>query len=154
MEAATATVRARTRVAVVRPDEMRVALDRALAAADADERIGPRLRATGLAMRFDLPDAGITLHVRAAADDDDAHNIQWSFDKDPGWQPKLVLEMSAAVANRYLQWAQSLAVAIARGQVRSRGESRAALSYLPAARLICQPYRRVVEADFPDLVAA
>ena len=153
MEAATATVRATTRVAVVRPDEMRVALDRALAAADADERIGPRLRATGIAMRFDLPDAGITLHVRAA-DDDDEHNIQWSFDKDPGWRPKLVLEMSAAVANRYLQGGESLAIAIARGQVRCRGESRAALSYLPAARLICEPYRRVVEADFPDLVAA
>jgi hypothetical protein len=152
MEAATARVRATTGVAVVRPDEMRAALDRALAAADADERIGPRLRATGLAMRFELPDAGITLQLRAAADDE--HNIQWSFDEAPGWQPKLVLEMSAAVANRYLQGAQSLAVAIARGQVRSRGESRAALSYLPAARLICQPYRRVVEADFPDLVAA
>ncbi len=152
MEAATARVRATGRVAVVRPDEMRAALDRALAAADADELIGPRLRATGLAMRFVLPDAGITLHVRSAADD--RHNIQWSFDEAPGWQPKLVLEMSAAVANRYLQGAQSLAIAVARGQVRIRGESRVALSYLPAARLICQPYRRVVEADFPDLVAA
>ena len=119
---------------------MRAALDRALAAADADERIGPRLRATGLAMRFDLPDAGITLHVRAAADDE--HNIQWSFDEDPGWRPKLVLEMSAAVANRYLQGAQSLAIAIARGQVRMpRRVARGA--QLPARR----------EADLPALPA-
>ena len=43
--------------------------------------------------------------------------------------------MSAEVANRYLQGRESLAIAIARGQVRCRGESRAALAYLPAARL-------------------
>ena len=59
--------------------------------------------------------------------------------------------MSAEVANRYLQGRESLAIAIARGQVRCRGGSRAALPYLPAARLICEPYRRVVEAEFPDL---
>ena len=62
--------------------------------------------------------------------------------------------MSADIANRYLQGRESLAIAIARGQVRSRGEARAALRYLPAARLICEPYRRVIEADYPDLVAA
>ena len=135
---------------VVRTVELRSALDRALAAADADERIGPRLRATGMAMRFDLPDAGIVLHVRAAEDE---HNIEWSFADGPGWRPKLELEMSAWVANRYRLGTESIAIAIARGQVRSRGGSRAALAYLPVARLIGEPYRRVVEADFPDLAA-
>ena len=35
-----------------------------------------------------------------------------------------------------------------------RGESRAALRYLPATRLLSAPYRRVVERDFPDLLVA
>ena len=122
---------------------------RALAAADADERIGPLLRATGLAMRFDFPDAGIDAARRRRART--STTSSWSFAEAPEWQPKLELEMSAEVANRYLQGSESLAIAIARGQVRCRGESRAALLYLPAARLICEPYRRVVEADFPDL---
>ena len=62
--------------------------------------------------------------------------------------------MSAAVANRYLQGAQSLAIAIARGQVRCRGESRVALS-LPARRAAdLRALPAGVAADFPDLVAA
>ena len=62
--------------------------------------------------------------------------------------------MPAAVANRYLQGRESLAIAIARGEVSCKGEPRTALLYLPAARLLGEPYRRVVEAEFPALVAA
>ena len=151
MGAASATVRSKTEGGV-RPDELRAALDEALAASEADELIGPRIRATGLRMRFDLPDVGIVLYVRAG--DEGEPNLVWSFDEAPDWRPRLELEMSAEVANRYLQGRESLAIAIARGQVRCRGESRAALAYLPAARLICEPYRRVIAAGFPDLVAA
>jgi hypothetical protein len=93
----------------------------------------------------------MALNVAAA---DGGHNITWSFADDPGWAPKLVLRMSSVVANRYLQGRESLAIAIARGEVRWDGESRAALLYLPAARLISERYQRVVEADFPALAAA
>jgi hypothetical protein len=151
MGAATATVHSKTGGGV-RPDELRAALDQALAASDADESIGPRIRATGLRMRFDLPDAAIVLYVRAGGEREP--NLVWSYDEAPDWRPRLELEMSAEVANHYLQGRESLAIAIARGQVRCRGESRAALAYLPAARLICEPYRRVIAAGFPDLVAA
>ena len=151
MGAATATARAKTGAGGVRPQELRAALDRALAEVDADERIGPRIRATALRLRFEFPDAGIVLNL-AAADGD--HNLEWSFDTEPEWRPKLELEMSSETGNRYLQGRESIAIAIARGQVRARGESRVALSYLPAARLICETYRRVIEADYPDLVAA
>ena len=57
--------------------------------------------------------------------------------------------MDSDVANRYLQGRESLAIAIARGQVAVRGDSRIALLYLPALRLICEPYRRVVETEYP-----
>ena len=59
--------------------------------------------------------------------------------------------MPAEVANRYLQGRESLAIAIAHGQVSCKGDSRVALLYLPATRLLCEPYRRVVETEFPAL---
>jgi hypothetical protein len=141
--AARAPRRARPRAA-----EFRAALDEALADADADDRIGPLIGATKLRLRFEFPDAGLVLNV-AAADGDS--NLSWSFAEDPGWSPRLELEMDSPVANRYLQGRESLAIAIARGQVRVRGESRVALLYLPAAGLLCEPYRRVVEAGYPAL---
>jgi hypothetical protein len=134
--------------AAVRAAEFRAALDEALATADADPRIGPMIGATKLRLRLAFSDCGLTVNIAASEGE---HNLTWSFGEDPGWSPKLELEMDAAVANRYLQGRESLAIAIARGQVRVRGESRTALLYLPATRLLCEPYRQVVEAGYPAL---
>ena len=101
-------------------------------------------------MRFEFTDADLDLNVAAG---EDGHNLSWSFD-DESWPARLVLTMETAVANRFLQGAESLAIAIARGRVRCSGESRAALQYLPATRLLAEPYSRVVERDFPDLLVA
>jgi len=132
-------------------DQLRAALERTLGEVDADDRLGPLIGATHLRMRFEFTDLDMALNVAAA---DGKRNITWSFADDPGWPPKLTLRMSSAVANRYLQGRESLAIGIARGQVRAQGDSRTALLYLPAARLICEPYRRVVEAEYPALAAA
>jgi hypothetical protein len=131
-------------------DQLRAALERTLAEVDADDRLGPLIGATRLRMRFEFTDPDMALNVAGA---DGKHNITWSFADDPGWPPKLTLRMSSAVGNRYLQGRESLAIGIARGQVRAQGDSRTALLYLPAARLICEPYRRVVEAEYPALAA-
>lgn len=132
------------------PHDLRAALERTLAEIDGDERLGPLLGATGLRMRFEFTDLDMALNVAAGQG---GANLTWSFDEDPGWVPKLTLRMTSEVANRYLQGRESLAIAIARGQVRCRADSRTALHYLPAARLIIEPYRRVVEADYPALAA-
>jgi hypothetical protein len=131
-------------------EHFRKALDLALAEADADERLGPLLSATHLRMRFEFTDADLSLSLAAG---EDGHNLTWSFG-DARWPARLVLAMPSAVANRFLQGAESLAIAIARGQVRCSGESRAALRYLPATRMLADAYRRVVERDFPDLLVA
>jgi len=133
----------------VRADDFRGALEAALAAADADERIGPTLRATGLRVRMRFPDAGLVLDL-GVAEAGEGH-LRWSFAGDPGWEPKLELEMDAMLGNRYLQGAESLAIAIARRKARLRGESRVALRYVPAARLLVEPYRRVVRERYPQL---
>lgn len=134
----------------VSPADFRAALEGALAEADADERIGPRLRATRMRVRFEFPDCGMVLNVAAESD----RELRWSFADDVDWRPQLELRMDSSVANRYLQGSESLAIAIARGRARYRGSSRTALLCLPAARLICEPYRRVIERSFPALLAA
>ena len=130
--------------------DFRNALDRALAEADADERLGPLLGATRLRLRFEFTDTGLELNVAAGEGD---RNLTWAFG-DAEWRAQLELAMETPIANRFLQGSESIAIAIARGQVRLSGGSRAALRYLPATRLLAGPYRRVVERDFPDLLVA
>ena len=132
-------------------DQFQAALGDALARAADDDRIRPLLRAAGLRMRFEFPDAGLVLNVATADDDDE--RLVWSFDRDVDWQPKLELTMDSGVANRFLQGRESLAIALARGQARCRGESRTALLYLPATRLLCEPYRQAIRSGYPALAA-
>jgi hypothetical protein len=130
--------------------EFRELLDRALREVDSEDRAGTLLRATGLRIRFEFPDLDLSLNV-AAADDGD-HHLRWSFADPAQWDPKLELRMDSAVANAYLQGKESLAIAMARRQVRCRGEARVALLYVPAIRLLCDPYRRIAEAEYRHLV--
>ena len=123
---------------VTHADELREALDHALAELDRDERFGPALRASGLAIRLRLTDVDLSVRVEACQESE--HHLQWSFDDDA--PAKLELAMDSATANAYLQGEESLAIAIARGRVHCRGESRLALFYLPVLKLLCDPYRR------------
>jgi hypothetical protein len=130
--------------------EFRALLDRALREVDEDDRAGTLLRATGLRIRFEFPDLGLALNV--AATDGGEHHLRWAFADAAEWKPKLELRMDSAVANAYLQGRESLAIAIARRQVRCSGEARVALLYVPAIRLLSEPYRRIVEDEHPDLL--
>jgi len=131
--------------------EFRTLLEHVLSDVDADEKLGALLRAASLRVRFHYPDLGMILNV--AASDRSGHHLRWAFSDDVPWSPKLRMEMDSSVANRYLQGRESLAVAIARGRVRVKGDSRVALLYLPAIRLVCEPYRRVLAAEYPHLAS-
>jgi hypothetical protein len=134
----------------VSAEELRELLDRTLTELDRDDRLGPLIRATGMRLRLECPDVGLVLNV-AASDSPDRH-IRWAFGDDIVWEPRLELLMAADVANAYLQGKESLAVAIARGRVRCKGEAKVALLYVPATRLMVEPYRRSVRELHPDLV--
>jgi len=130
--------------------EFRELLDETLSELDADDKVGPLLRAAGLRMRFEFPDLGMVLNV--AASEQPGHHLRWRFSDAVDWEPKLNLSMDSRVANAYLQGKESLAIAIARGRVRCDGETRSALLYLPALRLIVDPYRRLVREEHPHLL--
>ena len=139
---------AATKAKVANAEEFREILDRALQEIDDDERSGPLLRAAGLSLRIELTDIDLVLRLAAAGEGD--HHLRWSFG-DSGEPAKLDLRMDSATANAYLQGKESLAVAIARGKVRCSGESRIALLYLPALRLVVEPYRHQVRERYPHL---
>jgi len=146
---ATAT-RTRREARFTSADQMREILDRVLRRINDDDTAGPLLRATGMRLRLNCPDLGLAVNI-AASRDPDSH-IEWTFDQRPGWEPRLELTMNSAVANAYLQGRASVLVAIARGEIRCSGDPRAALRYLPAAKLIAEPYRELLAAEYPDLV--
>ena len=133
-------------------DEMREVLDRLLRDADTDPEIGPQLRSTRVPHRFAFPDLGVVLNVTGSDDPD--HSLRWEFSDEIDWKPALTLEMSSETANRYLQGQENLAIAVTRRRIRlSCADPRAALSFLPSARCLVAPYRRLVEGAYPHLAA-
>jgi hypothetical protein len=146
---------ARSRAAAERAfrsaEELEEVLDQLLATVDADDRVGPLLRAARLQVRFDFTDLRVGLNLESTTEDLDA-NLRWSFARKPPWPPRLLLEMSSAVANSYLQGRENLPVAIARKRVRCRCDARSALLFLPAARLLVTPYRELISARYPHLL--
>src|SRR3954454_8654169 len=113
------------RSATLSEREFQALLDEVLTDVNADDRAGPVMRATGLRMRFEFPDIGLTLNVGAS--DDSGRNLDWTFGKRPPWKPKLELRMDSDLANGYLQGKESRAIAIARKRVRVKGSSHIAL---------------------------
>ena len=108
------------------------------------------LRATGLRVRFDFPDLGMVLNV--AASEELGHHLRWEFSDAVDWEPKLNLSMDSQIANAYLQGRESLAIAMAQGRVRYKGDTRCALLYVPALRLWSRRTAGWFAADIPHLL--
>lgn len=124
-------------------------LEETLAALDSDEGFGPRFRASGMRVRFELPDIASVLDL--AASDSGAHNLRWTF-AESDWAPRLRLRMDSDVANGFLQGRESLAIAVARGRVKVSAEPRSTLTHVPALKLLVEPYRRALDHLQPNLI--
>ena len=124
-------------------------LDDVLTETDADDQAGPLLRSTGLRIQFEFPDLPLVLSL--AATEEGTHHLTWKFSDEVDWKPKLKLRMDSKVANAYLQGKESLAIAIAHGRVKASGDTRSALIYIPALRLLVSSYRKLVTQEHPHL---
>jgi hypothetical protein len=133
-------------------NELRELIDHVLGELDVDERRGSLLRATGIRVRLEVTDLDLALRVDAS--DEGAHHISWAFAGEDDGLARLNLAMDSATANAYLQGRVSLPVAIARGEVRCSGDLKKALVYLPALRLLVEPYRTWVTRLHPHLAVA
>ena len=124
-------------------------LGRLLETVEADDRIGSLMRAAHVRTRLQFTDQRLTLNL--ASSDGDETYVDWSFAARAPWKPKVTLRMDSTVANAWLQGKESLAIAIARGRVKCIGETRSTLFFVPVAKLLTEPYRQVIDADFEHL---
>lgn len=128
--------------------ELRDVLEALLETIDSDERTGTLFRAAAPKLRLEFTDRDVVLNLAPGG----GRSLRWRFDDDVEWEPRLRMWMDSTTANRYLQGAESLAIAIAHRRIRCEGDSRAALLYVPTLRLLVEPYRRLVAERFPRLV--
>ena len=129
--------------------EAREVMQRTFERIERDGTLGPQLHAVGLSERLRLDDLDLTIEVAAASGD---RCLDWSFGSGGSFEPRLSLTMDSSVANRVLQGAESIAIAIARGRIVIDGAASDALVHLPATRLIGAEYAGLIADDYPHLV--
>jgi len=117
------------------PEEFRRVFDELFSLLSQDRETGPLLREKRTPQRFVFSDVGLVLNVRDA-DEKRARNgehLVWYWgDGRRRWEPKVTLEMTAEVANRYFQGRENIPLAVARGRIRLLdGDLRDVLDLLP-----------------------
>ena len=63
------------------------------------------------------------------------------------------MKMSSETANRYFQGRENVALAIARGRIKTGGDIKAALQLIPITKPVFERYRAMVAEEYPHLEA-
>src|SRR3954467_15916934 len=132
--------------------ELREVMDRIFSLMDADPEMGPKLRDADTPQRFEFSDFDVVVNIRAARDDEEG-NLHWEWSDDVDWEPKVRMEMSSEVANRYFQGKENVPMAVARRRIKTGGDLKAALALIPITKPIYAQYREYVERERPHLMA-
>ena len=133
-------------------DEFREVLDKTFEIMSTDPDMGPRLREAEAPQRFEFPDLDLVVNVTFAAEVEDGHNLRWAWTDDVDWEPEVEMTMDSAVANRYFQGKENIAMAIARRRIKSSGNVKKALALVPITKPVFARYRAMVEEEYPHLV--
>jgi SCP-2 sterol transfer family len=134
------------------PDEFREVMDRVFEIMSTDPEMGPRLRDADVPQRFEFPDVDMVVNVGPATDASDGHHLAWEWSDDAGFEPDVEMKMDADVANRYFQGKENVAMAIARRRIKTSGNVRKALALIPITKPVYDPYRELLEQEYPHLV--
>ena len=132
-------------------DEFREVMDRCFELMSADPDMGPRLRDADIPQRWEFPDLDLVVNV-AIADDGSRDQLRWEWSDDISWEPEVMMTMDSAIANRYFQGKENIAMAIARRRIKTSGNVKKALALVPVTKPVFKLYRAMVEADYPHLV--
>jgi hypothetical protein len=130
--------------------EFREVMDRVFTMMSEDPEMGPRLRDADVPQRFEFTDLDLVMNVRAGQPSEGA-NLHWEWSDEVAWSPSVRMTMSSQTANRYFQGRENIALAIARGRIKTGGDIRAALQLIPITKPIYERYRAVVAEDYPHL---
>jgi SCP-2 sterol transfer family len=130
--------------------ELREVIDEVFSMMDRDPDMGPKLRDADTPQRFEFTDFDAVVNIRAARPDEDG-NLKWEWSDDVEWEPKVKMEMSSEVANRYFQGKENVPMAVARRRIKTSGDLKAALALIPITKPIYAQYRDYVEREKPHL---
>ena len=130
--------------------ELREVIDEVFSMMDRDPDMGPKLRDADTPQRFEFTDFDTVVNIRAARPDEDG-NLHWEWSDDVDWEPKVKMEMSSEVANRYFQGKENVPMAVARRRIKTSGDLKAALALIPITKPIYSQYRDYVEREKPHL---
>jgi hypothetical protein len=133
-------------------DEFREVITRAFELMSTDPDMGPKLRAAETPQRWEFPDLDMVVNVTAAEAGTEA-NLRWEWSDDVTWEPEVYMTMDSAIANRYFQGKENIAMAVARRRIKTSGNVKKALAMVPVTKPVFAKYRAMVEKEYPHLVA-
>jgi hypothetical protein len=131
--------------------ELREVIDEVFSMMDRDPDMGPKLRDADTPQRFEFTDFDAVVNIRAARPGEDGC-LHWEWSDDVDWEPKVKMEMSSEVANRYFQGKENVPMAVARRRIKTSGDLKAALALIPITKPIYAQYRDYLEREKPHLV--
>ena len=132
--------------------QFREVMDRTFALMSEDPDMGPKLRDADVPQRFEFIDLDLVINIRAGRPDEGA-NLHWEWTDDVSWSPSVRMKMSSQTANRYFQGRENVALAIARGRIKTGGDIKAALQLIPITKPVYERYREMVAEHYPHLEA-
>jgi hypothetical protein len=133
-------------------EEFREVMDRTFELMSGDPGMGPKLREADTPQRWEFPDLDLVVNIAPAENGDSSHNLKWEWSDDVSWDSAVEMRMTSDVANRYFQGEENIAMAIARGRIKTSGNHKKALALVPVTKPVFAKYRAMVEADYPHLV--
>jgi hypothetical protein len=134
------------------PEEFREVMDRVFELMSTDPEMGPKLRDAETPQRFVFPDVDEVVNITAGDAEDGVNNLVWEWTDDVDWEPEVEMKMDSAVANRYFQGKENIAMAIARRRIKTSGNVKKALALVPITKPVFEQYREMLAAEYPHLV--
>ena len=134
------------------PQEFRAVIDRAFELMSTDPDMGPKLRDAQTPQRFVFPDVDEVVNITYNDDADDENCLVWEWTDDVDWEAEVEMKMDSAVANKYFQGKENIAMAIARRRIKTSGDVKKALALVPITKPVFKQYRDMLEEEYPHLV--
>ena len=131
--------------------ECREVIGRVFALMSQDADMGPKLRDAEAPQRWEFPDLDLVVNV-TGADEGSRDNLRWEWSDEVDWEPEVVMTMDSAIANRYFQGKENIAMAVARRRIRTTGNLKKALALVPVTKPVFAQYREMLKREYPHLV--
>ena len=134
------------------PEEFRQVMDRVFELMSTDPDMGPKLRDAQTPQRFVFPDVDEVVNITYNDDGESDDCLVWEWTDDVDWEAEVEMKMDSAVANKYFQGKENIAMAIARRRIKTSGNVKKALALVPITKPVFDQYREMLEDEYPHLV--